>query len=379
VATDALQPQAGQPPHDAAIARKKAESDALFLSIGEGAIVTNEHGRISRVNDVALELLGFTAQELLGTWYPSAIIAEDEDGHRVSNIDRPITQVFITGKPITSRLYYRRKDGSRFVTSLTVSPVILEGEPIGAIEVFRNITQEVELERAKDEFISLASHQLRTPATAVKQYAAMLLQGYAGDLTDTQMQMAQTIYDCNERQINIVNDLLKVAQVDAGHVRLQPKTVDLVPMLREIIDEQASKFHARDQAVVYKATLPAAQAHIDPQLMRMVLENIIDNASKYTPPGKNVTVRVRHTRHNLAVSIQDEGVGIPSADIPRIFNKFSRLVNPLSNTVGGTGLGLYWAKKIVDLHQGTIEVKSSVGEGTTFTVRIPGGTAPLAQ
>jgi two-component system sensor histidine kinase VicK len=356
---------------NAVIARKKAESDALFLSIGEGAIVINEHGRISRVNQVALDLLGFTAEDLLGAWYPAIVVAENEDGQVISNINRPITQVFITGKSVSTRLYYRRKDGTRFVTSLTVSPVILDGEPIGAIEVFRNITHDVELERAKDEFISLASHQLRTPATAVKQYAGMLLQGYAGELTATQIQMAQTIYDCNERQLTIVNDLLKVAQVDAGRIHLKPERVDLVPMLHDIIAEQASKFNAREQTVRCDAAAPSVTAIIDPQLMRMVLENIIDNASKYTPRGKKVTVRIRTNRHGLAISIRDEGVGIPQRDIPRIFHKFSRLSNPLSNTVGGTGLGLYWAKKVVDLHDGTIAVRSEVNKGTTFTVRIP--------
>jgi PAS domain S-box-containing protein len=351
--------------------RKNAESEALFLSIGEGAIVTDEHGRVAQVNQVALDILGYTRQELIGVWYPGIIVAEDEDGNVIPNIERPITRVFLEGRPVSARIYYRRKDGSRIIASLTVSPVMLDGQPRGAIEVFRNITREVELEKAKDEFISLASHQLRTPATAVKQYAAMLLQGYAGDLTPAQAKMAETIYDCNERQLTIVNDLLRVAQVDAGKVKLRPETVDIGEAVSRIIEDLASRFAVRQQTIRY---LPPKKPHhitVDPQLMRMVVENITDNASKYTPEGKRITISVRATKTYVAIHISDEGVGIKDEDLPYLFQKFSRIPNPLSNSVEGTGLGLYWAKKIVDLHSGKIKVASQVGEGTTFTIHIP--------
>ncbi|HJQ08754.1 MAG TPA: ATP-binding protein [Candidatus Saccharimonadales bacterium] len=354
-----------------ALERKKAESDALFLSIGEGAIVTDEQGKISRVNQVALDILGYTAADLLGKWYPQVIVAEDEDERVIPNIHRPITSVFLTGRPVSARVYYRRRDGTKIIVFLTVSPVILDGRPMGAIEVFRNITREVELERAKDEFISLASHQLRTPATAVKQYAAMLIQGYAGELTDEQRAMAQTIYDCNERQITIVNDLLRVAQVDAGQVRLRPEDIDIVATIKSIIDDQASKFTARRQQVRYDSPPEKLRVQVDPQLMRMVIENIVDNASKYTPKGKNIEVSLRPRKTHVAIHIKDEGVGMDTKDIPRVFQKFSRLQNPLSNSVSGTGLGLYWAKKIVDLHGGTIKVRSKTNKGTTFTIQIP--------
>lgn len=353
------------------LARKKAESDALFLSIGEGAIVTDEQGKISRINQAALDILGYEAHELIGKWYPSAVVAEDENYQVIPNIDRPITNVFLTGKTISTRVNYRRKDGSRITVYLTVSPVILDGEPIGAIEVFRNITREVELEKAKDEFISLASHQLRTPASAVKQYAGLMVQGYVGPLTDEQLMIAQTIYDCNERQLTIVNDLLRVAQVDAGKVKISLAEVNITRVIKEIIDEQASKFAMRQQKVIYQPASSAIKVRVDPQLMRMVIENIIDNASKYTPDHKTIEVRVQVKKDAVTIAIKDEGVGIDKKDIEQVFQKFSRLPNPLSSSVGGTGLGLYWAKKIVDLHGGQIKVSSKPNEGTTFTIYIP--------
>ncbi len=353
------------------LAREKAEVDALFLSIGEGAIVTDAQGDISRINKTALSLLGLTENEVLGRWFPDTIIAEDEAGNIIPNINRPITEVFLSGKPVFSKIYYRRKDQGKIAVALTVSPVLLDGKPIGAIEVFRDITQEVQLEKAKDEFISLVSHQLRTPATGVKQYAGMLLDGYAGELSNLQLSMVQTIYEINERQIATVNDLLRVAQIDAGQVRLIKQRTALTPLLEDIIDEQVSKFNARSQKAYFHYPDKDVWVNIDAARMRMAIENIIDNASKYTPPHKQILVSMHRKEKTVSILVQDEGVGIAKEDINQIFEKFSRLDSALSATVGGTGLGLYWARKIIDLHGASLDVKSKLNKGTTFIITLP--------
>ena len=348
-----------------------AESDALFSSMGEGAIVTDENAYISRVNNVALSILGYKHGELIGKWYPGTVKAEYEDGTIVPNLERPITRAFLTGKAVRARMHYRRKDGSRITADLSVAPILIDGEPKGAIQVFRDITQEVALEKAKDEFISLASHQLRTPATGVKQYTSMLMEGYAGEVSKPQMAMLQSIYDSNERQITIVNDLLKVAHVDAGQVQIEKKMTDLVQLISDIISEQKHKFTAHRQKIVFTYGSGTLYAYVDPKNLRMVIENIIDNASKYTPDKRTITAELKKRKDAVDISIIDQGVGIPKADIPKVFQKFSRLRNPLSMMVSGTGLGLYWANKIILLHGGTISIKSAVGKGTTFTVSLP--------
>lgn len=231
--------------------------------------------------------------------------------------------------------------------------------------------QLIALNRAKDEFISLASHQLRTPATGVKQYLGMVLDGFAGDVTDTQRHMLDQAYLSNEREITIINDLLKVAQVDAGRVRLVKKPADMRQLIERVLADQRSKFDERKQDVVFQCKHPAVVVGMDEDRMHMVLENIIDNASKYTPSGKRICVSLDISRYEVTLSVEDEGVGIDEHEMDKLFRKFSRLDNPLSVTVGGTGLGLYWAKKIVDLHDGTIEVESEVGTGTTFRITIP--------
>lgn len=347
-----------------------AESEAMFLSIGDGAIVTDSAGRIIRVNQAALDILGYQADDMLYKWYPGFVEAVNDDGTIVAKMDRPITQVFMYGKPISTRINYKKKNGEIFTAYITVSPVMLKGKPIGAVEVFRDITDEVTLEKAKDEFISLASHQLRTPATAVKQYAGMLLEGFMGDLSPDQKTMIQKVYDNNERQIHTINSLLRIAQVDAGQIELNLTPVNLSVLLKSVIDDQAHKFKSLSQAVHLKIPKKEVVVDIDEPRFRMVLENLLDNASKYSPKGKDIYVNLKLQKNKVVIEIKDTGVGIAPHDIPRIFEKFSRIDNPLSVLVGGTGLGLYWVDKIVQLHGAKLRVKSEINKGTAFCIQI---------
>lgn len=227
------------------------------------------------------------------------------------------------------------------------------------------------LNEIKDEFISLASHQLRTPASAVKQYLGMALDGYAGDLSPDLLNLLSRANQSNERQIIIINDLLRVAQVDAGKVTLTRQPVDLGALLQSVIDEQTSTFASRQQTVGFRRSARPVIAEVDADRFRMVLENLIDNASKYTEPGKQISASLRRGKNQLLIAIKDQGVGIEPADQAKLFQKFSRLDNPLSVAVGGSGIGLYWAKKIIDLHNGTISVESAPGHGSTFTITLP--------
>ena len=229
----------------------------------------------------------------------------------------------------------------------------------------------IDLNRTKDEFISLASHQLRTPATGVKQYVGMVLEGFAGELNDTQHTLLSKAYESNERQLRIVSDLLKVAQVDAGKVVLRRSHVDVVNLIRDVIREQQATFKSRHQSIEFQPPQEKIIVHIDEDNVRMVIENIIDNASKYSGTNKTITVELGEADNTASIRIADQGVGIDEEYWDKMFEKFSRIHNPLSTHVGGTGLGLYWAKKIIDLHGGDISFTSHVGKGTTFTILLP--------
>lgn len=229
----------------------------------------------------------------------------------------------------------------------------------------------VELNQSKDEFISIASHQLRTPATAVKQYLGMLLEGFVGELPKDQFDMMQKAYQSNERQLKIVSDLLKVAQVDAGKIMFTKDHVNLNSMVYDAIYDMRDMFINRQQEVEFIPGVPDPVVFIDHDSIRMVLDNLIDNASKYSEEHKKIVITVSESANNVMIHVIDDGVGISTRERARLFEKFSRINNPLSTKVGGTGLGLYWAKKIVDLHDGTITVQSRKGEGATFTISLP--------
>lgn len=239
-----------------------------------------------------------------------------------------------------------------------------------AARLIKQRTELMELNKAKDEFISLASHQLRTPATGVKQYVNMALDGYGGDINDKLRMFLEKANDSNERQLSIINDLLRVAQIDAGKVVLRKETIDANEMIGNVIHDQRSMFETRKQTIVYtpkrKVSLRA-----DPTKLRMVLENVIDNASKYSFENTTITVTVSKYRGTVRIAISDQGVGIDKADATKIFEKFIRIDNPLSTIVGGNGLGLYWVRKVVELHGGTIDVTANKTGGSTFTIALP--------
>ena len=225
--------------------------------------------------------------------------------------------------------------------------------------------------RSKDEFIMLASHQLRTPASGVKQFIGMVIQGYVGKVPKKQLEILMRAYDCNERQLKITDDLLRVARIDTGQVSLTKIPYNAVELIRNVIAEEESVLTARRQKVTFRPKQEKISIVADTKLIYMVLENLIDNASKYSPEDSKISVSIRQNKEWISISVRDNGVGIASEDKEKLFQKFSRISNPLSDTVGGSGLGLYLAKKIVELHQGNLTVSSVLGHGSTFTFKIP--------
>ena len=235
----------------------------------------------------------------------------------------------------------------------------------------QRVDQLVELNQAKEDFISIASHQLRTPATGVKQYLGMVVEGFVGDVPPAQLELLKQAYQSNERQLRIISDLLKVAQVDSGKLRVHLSSVDVPALLEDVIDELRGVNEAREQSTKLVVLKPVDHVEMDKDSMRMVFENIIDNASKYSPHGSQIDVKVSQDDALVTVEVQDNGVGISEEDVPRLFQKFVRFDNSVSTKVGGSGLGLYWAKRIIDMHGGRIEYRSNEPTGSVFSVILP--------
>lgn len=231
--------------------------------------------------------------------------------------------------------------------------------------------EEFEIQSAKDELLALASHQLRTPATGVKQYVGMLQEGYAGNLTPEQHNLLSKAYESNERQLNTINEMLSVARADTGRLPITKSKVNLNDMLADILSEQQKDFDDRQQKL--RISIPKSKifADIDPQYFRMAVENIISNATKYTPSKGEIDVTLQKKKSSIVVMVEDTGVGIPERHYPLLFKKFSRIPNDMTNQVSGTGIGLYLAKHIIEAHKGTLTFSSEAGVGSTFKISVP--------
>lgn len=226
------------------------------------------------------------------------------------------------------------------------------------------------LSRAQDQFIALSSHQLRTPATCVKQYLGMVLDGYAGEVPDAVLEFIRIAYSNNEKQLDILSVLLKIATINSGQYHLAIQTSDICDVLQEVIKEFSPPLQQLHQHLAY--TPPdSCNLPVDSAVITTAIGNLIDNASHYSPSGSTIRLKAEHSKSFVVVSVQDEGIGIRTTDIPKIFKKFTRLDNEFSDTVNGNGLGLYLAKQIVELHGGSIAVTSKLHCGSTFSVFLP--------
>lgn len=230
--------------------------------------------------------------------------------------------------------------------------------------------EEKEISDAKDELLALASHQLRTPATGVKQYIGLLRDGYAGKLTTEQKKFLNKAYKSNERQLAIINEMLFVARADSGNIDMQPKDFDVATLIRDILDEQAGVIKERGQKLVSK--LPRSKVHLtgDERYIRMAIENILSNATKYTPAKGKITVGLASKKSTVEITITDTGVGVSEENYALLFRKFSRVPNDITAQVSGTGIGMYLAQKIVDAHNGRISFNSAPGKGSECIITL---------
>jgi two-component system sensor histidine kinase ChiS len=226
-------------------------------------------------------------------------------------------------------------------------------------------------QETQDELLSLASHQLRTPATTVKQYIGMMMEGYSGKIMPQQQKMLKKAYNSNERQLETINQILCITRADSGRLELQKSYFNLNQLIEEIITELSDTIKEKQQKVTFKPNFVNLPVYADQTCIRMIVENLLTNASKYTHPEGTICIKTNKKDNRVILSVTDNGVGIKSEDKGKLFKKFSRIDNELSITSGGSGIGLYLDKILVEMHDGKITVDSKPKKGTTFNVLLP--------
>lgn len=354
------------------LAHINARDEALLESIGEGVVAIEQDGVVIVMNRAAEDLLGYNSSELMGKSYVDEVVLEDAEGHTIRSMLRPIS-IALTGKASTTiNCHYVRKDGTKFPVAETTTPVFLDGEPMGAIVVFRDITHEKELEKLRTDFLALASHQLRTPLSGTKWLVETLQRGIIGALNPKQKEYIDRLYQINERMIGLVADMLNVLMLESGIAVMKKQEISAEKIFDELflMMEPASRNRKVRLVNAFKDH-KAVYVQSDPQALRSILESLVSNAINYSAEGNEVIVNATEEPSAVVFSVSDTGIGIPKEEQKKIFERFYRSSNAKEFKTEGTGLGLYTAFLLAQKIGGQVYFESEENKGTTFSLRIP--------
>jgi PAS domain S-box-containing protein len=334
--------------------------DGILLSDADGNVQLANRPILNLTRDVGMSYEGPVVDRLLGI----AHRMRDPDDYR-ERMER------LRSNPDETTFDEFEDAGSGRVFQGYTTPVRDDrGGFLGRLWTLREVTQQRELDRLKDEFVATVSHELRTPLTSMMGFLEMIREEEAGALTDEQKRFLAIVYRSSERLQRLVGDLLFVARLDANGLQLQFADVRLDEVARESV-ESASAL-ARSREIEFRIELAEAPAvWADRERLSQLVGNLISNAIKFTPARGLVTVRTFVDGGNVALQVEDTGIGIPSAEHDRLFQRFFRSSTATEQAIPGTGLGLVISKAIAEAHGGTIDVRSEKGEGTCFTVRLP--------
>ena len=357
----------------AAIKAEKTKLKTLLESIGDGVFVIDQDKRVVLFNQAAATISGFKAEQVIGKPYDNTLkFSFEKDGKQNSDF----IDTALNGKvaEMANHTQLKHRTGRMVPVADSAAPYWVDGQAAvaGVIVVFRDVSRERKLDQAKDDFVSLASHQLRTPATAVKQFLGLILDGYAGDtsaMTAQQRDYIAQASESNDEQISLVNSLLEIARIEAGTAEFNPTETEIGALLKKVADRQQMLVGKRNQKLHFAMPQPDLIATIDTSLVTTCIDNLINNASKYTPEGSTIELVVETKAKDTVISVKDNGPGISAQGISQLFQRFSRL----DHSTNGTGLGLYLVKLVCELHGGTVRVESVVGKGATFSIILPTG------
>ncbi|HST69257.1 MAG TPA: HAMP domain-containing sensor histidine kinase [Solirubrobacterales bacterium] len=247
-----------------------------------------------------------------------------------------------------------------------------------AEELEQEESRREQLDRLKDEFVLTASHELRSPLTSVQGFAELLMLE-RDSLTPRQAETVEIILDNCRHLVRLLNDLLDLARSDAGRLSIRPQPTEVAPLIDDVVRTMRAQTEAGNQSLTEHVPPGLPSISVEPDRIRQILVNLLTNAHEYSPEGASIGVSARTLGDEVEISVTDNGPGIPEEQLGRIFDRFTRGDAGLTQRVGGTGLGLAISKSLVELHGGSIAAESTVGQGSTFRVRLPIAAAPAAD
>lgn len=364
------------------IEQSKTKDDALLSSIGDGVFALDVNHEVILFNKAASHITGYSEQEVLGHRFDEVLKFEVRS---TGDKDAKFIEKSLTGKAskMPRTTYLKRKDGRWVPVADSSSPVMDKNRVIGAIVVFRDITKDLEIETTKNEFVSLASHQLRTPLTAIGWYTELLLKDEHHELQGDQKKYLKEVAVGNRRMIELVNALLNLSRLELGTVAVEPKEVKLSEVVSSVTAELSHELKLRKQTIKIDVPSDIPQFKSDPQLLRIIIQNLMSNAVKYTPTQGHIELKAvfnktpttiqshKVAKNTITILVKDNGFGIPKSEVDKIFTKLYRATNIRTKNTDGTGLGLYMVKMLCGILKSKIWFESHEGKGSTFYINIP--------
>ncbi|MBI3684955.1 hypothetical protein HY250_00935 [Candidatus Azambacteria bacterium] len=342
------------------ISEETEKSRSMLASLAEGIIMITTLQEVAVINQKAKEILGIADKanvailDVIGALWGKLDFRSAIERVLMSRAQETFPEL------VVGTVFYK----------IVAGPVTnAKKEVIGVAFIFSDVTREKEIDKMKSEFISVTSHQLRTPLSSMKWFMEMLLGGDMGVLSEKQKGVLTDVYNSNERVIALVNDLLDVSRIESGRVAIEPTPTNLMEFFKSMLPEVAQNFAKRKQKFDFTAKSELPRVSIDPRLVWQVVSNLLTNASKYTPEGGNISLELSLEEKDVMIKVADNGYGIPEFQKHRVFEKFFRADNIIK--MEGTGLGLYIARQIAEASGGKLWFESTEGKGTAFFMTLP--------
>lgn len=366
---------------------EKQKSDIILNSIDDGVLLIDSQMTIQLFNPAAAKITGWPTAETTGIDVSQVIRCVTEKGEPIEAAQHPVREAFTTKKPFRdNNAILLSRSSKQIPITISVSPLLDQSDNMyGAVAVIRDVTQERLEEKQRAEFISTASHEMRTPVAAIEGYLQLALNDKVSKIDAKARDFLVKALDSTHHLGQLFQDLLTSAKAEDGRLVSHPTVVELGAYVEQLAD--SFKFSAEKKGLTTdfifgrssdsditqggdRVLRPLYYVHVDPDRLREVITNLFDNAVKYTPSG-NVSVGVTGNNDVVQLFVRDTGPGIMAEDVPHLFQKFYRVDNSATRTIGGTGLGLFICRKIIELYHGRIWVESEVGKGSTFYINLP--------
>ena len=362
------------------------DGKAILDAVDDGVLAVDSKGNILAINPAAEQITGWNGSDAAGLVFNSVLKITNNEGGEMIEISNPVNRVLQTGENFTTRdLFIKTQSGKIVPIFLVVNSI--DGQNSGVVVVFRDISKELKDNREQAEFISTASHEMRTPVASIEGYIGLALNPATATIDARAKSYLQKAHENTKHLGQLFQDLLDITKAEDGRLKNEPVVLDAIEFSRNIWEGLKPKAEAKGLSYTFeldnhktgeKTLTPVFFIHADRDHLHEILNNLFENAIKYTPSGM-VSVNVMGDNNNVQISVKDSGIGIPAEDIPHLFQKFYRVDNSETREINGTGLGLFLSRKLTESIGGFLDVESEYKKGSTFTVKLPRITRENAE